>query len=338
MSVNSILANYAAESSKPAAKQEDYVMSLESYFTPDYEMESNLDAAQILLGQLANLESVEAIVVGANTELTPVAANMLNQTIIAAMPYATFGESMVSLFDVEEEKEEGKTAKKSMFDKDKLKANAKKIKDEVMRLIKKASNFIADYYRKFKTGTEKLVTKLEETKAALKGDIEIEKASPAFFIESKQAKASQLKTIATAITNAFVPEDEDGTATMQLPGNKVVTIKTEKGGKSTITVKDFGDVAQPKVSMSKSDAEAMLDAAIELAKDIGKIDHKKVSAMFDKDLKTLIENGAKMDVANTRVSYMRAITVTIPTLVAKALTGINAGIASGSKETKDGDK
>lgn len=326
-----------------AAKVEDqepaYEMTVEDYFEVSDELSGAFEAVEQLGKYEDNLNTVIDKLTPVVGEFTPAALAVINEVVATSAPFFAVPQTFVTL-DVEAEKEGEEAKKETGADKKTLKERAGKIKDQAMRMLAKAYNMVADFVRKFRTGTAKLQANIKGVIGKITKDVELEKAPAAFYYGTSVVTAKDLEQIAKDHAVAVKDGVEKGFELKQLGGG---TLKAEAAD-GKVKVSTTKSEAKPgKVTLKAAEAKALLEAAATLAGAIGSIDHKGITKKIDANAKRAIENDGSMQDVSNMATVLRTLTVTYPSATAKALATIYASISKAAgvkpeKAKKDDDK
>lgn len=136
-------------------------------------------------------------------------------------------------------------------------------KEKAKDLLAKVINFIADFWRKFRTNTDKLVkdidAKIEMVNKSSKNEIKV-KPSKGMYIGKELAKPADFTDDPTVGKGFY------------LPGGKEVSIK-----KNGVKVVDAGVKPPSEITISKADMVAYLEGAKKTMVAVGKIDHRAIT-------------------------------------------------------------
>lgn len=299
---------------------QDNELPLEAYFEAPYELESHLDAVELLEMQIANVEQAVAKLEVGGVKMNAAALAVFEATMNMAAPSVLLGEGFGATLSTEDNAEDQVVLSTESI-KEKLVAGKNKARD----LIMKAINFVMDYWRKFRTGTDKLVKKLEEAKGKAK-DVDVKSASDALFIGNKVISAGGVSSTVKEVMKygiALKNADASIAGSMDFFGAKKVTF-SGKDGKFAYK-EEAANPSSKEVKMSKADVEAVLDACKAGAESIGKIDHKGVTDAIQKKVEAGREEGSTANPAYF-AKALRTLTVKMPAAAASAMSKVPGGL------------
>lgn len=324
MSALQILESLTTESRKT---ETGFEFQISDYFEVAAEVQEAHDAIALLSQQQTAMESILANLEGNVESLDDNAIAAINSTVKTAL--VAFGDiDAIVTLSVEEEGGEDKkaTAKEGKS----FKQRVGDMKKTVQMFIKKIAAKIGDFYRKFKTGQKSLIKKANEVKEAIKGEVKLEKASKAFLIGDEAVTAEKLKEITDNMTADYITGEPEAKEVMITGGRKFV-VKVEDGKVSSSIAAETKKEDAGEVTMKAEEAKKLIEGAVTALEAIGKIDHGKISKAYLKESEDALEKGESMDKVNARIQYMRALTLTLPSAVAKDIASMVSQISKASK-------
>lgn len=344
------LANEAAKASGPKVEA-DFEFTLDNFFELDAELEQHFDSIALINNQMAILENIQDKFETEVSQLTPAAVGVVNAIVSTSLVAFTGVDAFESVtLSAEEAKgedeKEGDTKTKANKSGKSMKERAGDLKNKVVLIFKKIGAKIGDVIRKFRTGQSRLISNLEAVKAKAEDskDYKITSVSKAFYIGKDLVSPKSIGELTKVVQTQFAKETADNSYEVEVTGGQKFQVNVESGGKVTNKFVDAEANPMKELSLKGDAVKDLCDELIKMLKSFSAIDHGKITKEFLKTTETLMANGASMDVANSRVQYLRALTVTVPVKVAKdvvsikaALSAVVSGKADKSKDEKPKD-
>lgn len=332
MSVTSVFDSLTFESSSQNNAPEAFAFDIDSHFEACAEINGAFDAIDLLAQQEASMEAIYASLESTDLNSLDAAAVAAINAVVDKSLLAFQGIDAIVTMSQEAEGEEDKkeTGKNSKGFNERVKA----MRDRIVVLAKKIKAKIGDWYRKFRTGQEKLIAKAEEVKDAIKGEVVIAKPAKAFVVDGALVKPADIDNVAKKlqelVAKGYKGKDVDY---IQMTGDTSIQLRVTKEGSFRVAFKDPKSPTELKeTKLSESDALGLVESAIKALQLVNSIDHKMVTEQYSKKAMELIEAGKPIDEAQAELSLMRALTYTVPMRLASDLSTIISQIGSATSK------